>query len=123
MPRDVRKWVWDIRDAGEHVARFTEGRSFRDYQADALLRSAVERQLGIMGEALNQLHQAQPALAERITGWKLMIGFRNKLIHGYFQVSHQTVWDTITVDLPVLRREAEALLTELDSQPEEQAGH
>lgn len=55
MHADARKLLWDARHAAERVARFTLGKSFADYQADEFLRSAVERQLEIIGEALNQL--------------------------------------------------------------------
>src|SRR5690349_15062027 len=51
MPPDRRKYLWDALAAADLLAQFSEGRSFDDYQADALLRSAVERQFEIIGEA------------------------------------------------------------------------
>ncbi len=53
-PRDVRKYLFDMAEACRLIDEFIAGRSFDDYQADAMLRSAVERQLEIVGEALNQ---------------------------------------------------------------------
>lgn len=52
MHADAGKLLWDARQAGERIARFTRGKTFDDYLADELLRSAVERQLEIVGEAL-----------------------------------------------------------------------
>lgn len=114
MPRDPRKWLWDIIDACTQITRFVTGRTFEDYQRDNMLRSAVERQFEILGEAVNQLHQARPDMAERITDWRLAVGFRNALIHRYFQVSDEAVWDTITNDLPRLATEAAAIMQEAE---------
>ena len=55
MHADARKLLWDAQQASERVARFTAGKTFVDYEADDYLRSAVERQFEIIGEALNQL--------------------------------------------------------------------
>ena len=53
MQHDPRSWLWDVRRAAESIAAFVHGRDFADYEADLMLRSAVERQFEIAGEALN----------------------------------------------------------------------
>jgi hypothetical protein len=66
MHADARKLLWDARRAAEQVVRFTQGKTFADYLADDLLRSGVERQLAIVGEAFNQLRQIDPGTAGAI---------------------------------------------------------
>lgn len=85
------------------------------YKSDVLLRSAVERQGEILGEALAQLFQSDPALVARITDARRVVAFRNRLIHGYATVSDEVVWGVMETHLPVLHREAAALLAELST--------
>jgi uncharacterized protein with HEPN domain len=53
LPLEIRKYLFDIVQACDLLTQFTKGKTFTDYSADALLRSAVERQLGLIGEALH----------------------------------------------------------------------
>jgi uncharacterized protein with HEPN domain len=55
MEHDPRAWLWGVRQAADSIAAFVQTRSFADYAADLMLRSAVERQFEIAGEALNRL--------------------------------------------------------------------
>lgn len=75
-----------------------------------MLRSAVERQFEIIGEALVQLSRLDEALAARISEYRRIIAFRNILIHGYAQVDDRIVWDILETKLPILRREVRMLL-------------
>lgn len=68
MRPDPRKYLWDALHAAELVQDFARGQSFADYQSDAKLRSAVERQFEIIGEALNQLSKVDPEAASRVSG-------------------------------------------------------
>lgn len=54
MPRDLRAYLFDISEAAALVTSFAAGKTFADYEHDPLLRSAIERQLEIIGEALSQ---------------------------------------------------------------------
>ncbi len=109
-PPEVLKYLFDIAEACRLLDQFTEGRSFADYEADPLLRSAVERQFQIAGEALHLALRLDPALAERVTDSGRIIAFRNRLVHGYASVAHEVVWGLLEANLPTLRREVEALL-------------
>lgn len=55
MPRKTLKYLYDVQQAATHIAGFVEHKQFADYAGDTMLRSAVERQCEIIGEALNQL--------------------------------------------------------------------
>ena len=68
----------DVLAACDLLADFTRGKRFEDYAADALLRSAVERQLEIIGEALRVAVQHRPDLATQITDVPAIIAFRNR---------------------------------------------
>jgi uncharacterized protein with HEPN domain len=54
MQHDPRAWLWDVREAADSIAAFVQGRSLADYAIDLMLRSAVERQFEIAGEALSR---------------------------------------------------------------------
>lgn len=96
MRRDPRAYLWDARQAAERVVQFVTGRTWEEYQADALLRSAVERQFEIVGEALNKLRQADARVAAEITDLPRIVAFRNVLIHGYATIDDQLVWEIAT---------------------------
>ena len=72
----------DMRQAAELIRQFTTGRNLQDYAGDALLRSGVERQFEIIGEALNRLAKSDPSTASTIGDYQQIIAFRNVLIHG-----------------------------------------
>ena len=102
MRLEAKKLLEDIRQAAALIGRFVEGRCLAEYSADPLLRSAVERQFEIIGEALNRLARTDPSVAEEITHASRIIAFRNILIHGYDLVDHEVVWDVIETHLPTL---------------------
>jgi len=110
MRPEARKYLYDIQKACELIGRFTSGKTFVDYSTDALLRSGVERQFEIIGEALSQMLKIDPSLAGHVTETRRIIAFRNILIHGYAAVSDEVVWDVLRVDLPTLRKEVAGLL-------------
>ena len=111
-PREVLTYLYDIRTACDLILQFVEGRSYEDYLTDALLRSAVERQFEIVGEALNKATKLDPALYNEISDAKHIISFRNRLIHGYATVAHDVVWNAIESHLPTLAREVSRFLDE-----------
>lgn len=102
MRRDPRSYIWDAVRAADLIVEFVRGRTLVDYESDALLRSAVERQFVIIGEALSQLSRADAELAGRVPELGEIIGFRNILVHGYAIVDDEQVWHTID-DLAALR--------------------
>lgn len=95
MPPEAAKYVWDALTASERIQRFIHGKTFDDYLADELLRSAVERQFEIVGEAFGQLRKAHPLIADQVPDLAKIVAFRNVLIHGYATVDDALVWGTV----------------------------
>ena len=113
MKRDPKSLLWDAHDAAGVISTITAGKSFAEFERDIVLRSAVERQFEIVGEALAQLARLDAELAARIPDRREIIGFRNVLIHGYALVDRARVWSVVEDNLPRLRAVLVALLSEL----------
>ena len=92
------------------IVRFTEGKTFAQYLADDLLRSGVERQFEIVGEALNQFSRLDLELALAIPELPRIVAFRNVLIHGYATVDDQVVWGVVEANIPNLSKALAKLL-------------
>ena len=110
--REVLKCLFDIVEACDALREFSAGKTLEDYLADRLLRSAVERQFMIVGEALRQALQRDPSLAESVTATRRIISFRNRLVHGYSLTDPAIVWGVLEKDVSVLRCEVLAILEE-----------
>jgi uncharacterized protein with HEPN domain len=112
MQLEVRKYLYDIDLAVARILEFTAGKQFEDYQREAMVRSAVERQFEIIGEALSKVLRLDSTLASRISEHSRIVAFRNILIHGYAEVDSRLVWDVVQAKLPTLKQEIGALLAE-----------
>jgi len=112
MDLEAKKYLSDIAKSAGLIESFTDRKNLADYESDAMLRSAVERQFEIIGEALVHLAQIDSAAAARISLYRRIIAFRNILIHGYTDVDDRIVWDVVKSNLPVLRDDVTVLLRE-----------
>jgi uncharacterized protein with HEPN domain len=110
MRLESKKHLFDIQQAAYLVSEFTRGKTLASYRDDPYLRSAVERQFEIIGEALHRLSRSDPETIGRVSEYRRIIAFRNVLIHGYDALSHDVVWDIILTKLPLLQREVEELM-------------
>jgi len=110
MRLESKKILEDIRAAAANILDFTRGKNFDDYVRDQMLRSAVERQFEIIGEALNRLSKIDAQTVLKISYFDRIISFRNILIHGYDVVDSAVVWDVIQKDLPELHTEIKAMI-------------
>ncbi len=110
MQLEAKKLLFDVREAGRLIALFVEGKSFDDYLDDPMLRSAVERQLEILGEAIGKLGKIAPEVAAAIPESRQIAAFRNVLAHGYGSVAHDVVWGILEAKLQPLLQTVEALL-------------
>ena len=106
------KYLYDIQRAVHSIEDFTAGKTLNDYQDDYMMRLAVERLFGIIGEAMAGIARVDRPTAERITDYQDIIAFRNVIIHEYPDINDDEVWEKIAVDLPTLASEVDALLSE-----------
>ena len=109
MRDEALKLLTDIREALEEIDGFTAGIDLPAYEADSMRRAAVERKFEIIGEACNRLSFRCEGVFEKITRAPQIIGFCNRLIHGYDAVDHAIVWDVVKNKLPLLKQEGDAL--------------
>ena len=110
MTNGAKKRLLDVLNACEAIAEFVSGKDFDAYEADRLLRSGVERQFEIIGEALNQAGSAEPSLAMQIPDFHRIVGLRNRLIHGYDNVDNEILWDVVQSKLGPLKAQVETVL-------------
>jgi len=105
MPHDSGKYLADIQERADFVLRFMADKSCDDLTNNRVTRSAMERELMVLGEAFFQLHGRFPEIAEQFDGWKEIIRFRHVLVHGYDSLNLRIVWEVIQNDLqPLLDR-------------------
>ncbi len=87
MPRRSREtYLWDIVDSCRAIVEFVHGRDLSDFEQDRMLRRAVERELSIVGEAVNQATRHFPDLETSIGLARQIVGFRNRIIHEYAEI-------------------------------------
>jgi uncharacterized protein with HEPN domain len=109
MQADAAKYLWDAKQAARRILRFAAGRTVDDYRGDELLRSAIERQFTILGEALARLRQLDASLAARITDLPRAVAMRNVLVHAYAEIDDDVVWGVVSGPLTTLLEELESL--------------
>ncbi len=98
------KYLFDILKAIELIEEFTSTiNSYNDYVSDLKTQSAVERQLGIIGEAVNKYNAIHPDLS--LENSRKIVGFRNRLIHAYDAVDSSMIWAIIQRHLSPLKEE------------------
>ena len=93
----------DAVQALDYIASFIDGQTIDNYLANAMLRSAVERQLAIVGEALTVFRRLDPEVAVSINDLPRAIVLRNFLLHDYGAVDDEIVWQIGTFYAPTLR--------------------
>ena len=108
MNERAKKYLSDIISAIDLINDFmTEIDDFNKYDTDLKTQSAIERQLGIIGEAANKLQKEYLDCA--LENSKQIIGFRNRLIHAYDSIDNSIVWVILKKHLIPLKEEIEKL--------------
>lgn len=112
MPRDCRIYLEDILDAVHKVRAYTDGLSKTAFLRDDKTFDAVVRNLEIIGEAAKNIPDTVRADAPGVE-WKKIAGLRDILIHEYFGIDGEIVWDIVQHKLPNLETAVQRLLTDL----------
>jgi uncharacterized protein with HEPN domain len=110
MTDKIPKLLVDALGAIDLAQEFVAGVALAEYTVDKMRRSAVERQLEILGEACARLAKLEPALIGSVINLKLAIDLRNRIIHGYDSVDDEIVYFTVTDDLEGLQAGLSSLL-------------
>ena len=120
MPRDARAYLVDVIESCDAITLAVHSLDLSAYQGNRLVRSSVEREFIIIGEATSALARIAPELFDAITRARRIVAFRNQLTHEYPSVDDALVWVIVEHDVPVLRRECAALIVRVA--PEEKSG-
>ncbi len=103
-----------IRDAAQEALSFTMNRTRNDLDTDRMLSLALVRLVEIIGEAGNRVSETCQAKYSRIP-WRQIVGMRNRIIHAYFDIDLDIVWQVITHDLDSLVIEVEKAIQDLEA--------
>jgi uncharacterized protein with HEPN domain len=100
-PRDWRLRIEDILEAAGRVARYVEGKDLAAFESDELTLDGVSRCFGIIGEAVKNIPD-EVLTAHPEIPWAEMRAMRNIVVHEYFGVTNETLWNTAREDLPAI---------------------
>ena len=112
MDIEIKAWLFDILKAINEIEGFLldSPKELSAYQNDLKTRRAVERNIEIIGEAMNRVLQKDASL--ELSNSRKIVDTRNRIIHGYDSVSDEIIWAIVISHLPQLKSEVETLLNE-----------
>lgn len=111
METELQTWLEDIKQSIDEIEEFLpERRDFFEFKKDLKTRKAIERNIEIIGEAVNRILNVNPEI--KITNARKIVDTRNRIIHGYDTVSEDIIWAIVSNDLKKLRQEIINLLDE-----------
>ncbi|MFN6377776.1 MAG: DUF86 domain-containing protein [Flavobacteriales bacterium] len=107
----IYAWLYDIKTSIEEIeSYFPSGKIFHHYHEDLKTKRAVERNIEIIGEAMSRILKIEPQI--KISNSRKIVDARNKIIHGYDEISDDVIWGIVVNNLPILKSEVESLLLE-----------
>ena len=111
------KYLWEIKQEIEYLLDRVDGLTLDDVLSSDDLVRIVQMSLIRISEALNHMADKSRDIAERITDYRGYISQRNRIVHEYYDINWEKVWNTVQQEYPLLLREVEGLMAELDPRP------
>ena len=109
MDKHIYTYLFDILNSINEINEYiADNRTYDNYCNNKILQRAIERNLEIIGEAINRILKIDKSI--QIQNAKEIIDTRNKITHGYDQVNHLIIWGIVIKHLPILKSEVEKLL-------------
>lgn len=109
MKSEVFAWLEDILQSIDEIFEFLpEKRNFFEFEKDVKTKKAIERNIEIIGEAINRIIKIEPEIT--ISNSRKIVDTRNRIIHGYDKISSDIIWLIATKSLPLLKKEVQTLL-------------
>ena len=109
MQREIKKYLFDIHSCIDNIEKYiSKPEIFANFENNMMLQQAVERNLEIIGEAVNNILKIYPEI--EITDARRMVDTRNKIIHSYDDIQPAQIWNIIINHLPLLKQEVQTLL-------------
>jgi uncharacterized protein with HEPN domain len=112
VSRDIRLYLDDILQCCDKVGRFTLGLSFDQFRSSDMVVDAVTRNLELIGEATKAVPEGIRSKYADVP-WRKMTGLRDIVVHSYFRVDIQLLWDIVQRDVPVVRQKIGAIIAVL----------
>ena len=113
MPRNSKLYVRDVLLSCAAIQRHTHGLTFEQFSASSVTKEAVLWNLQVIGEAVKNI---PPELLGKAKGipWSEIKGFRDVIVHGYFSVDEEILWDVVTTKIGPLKQATQSLLDSLE---------
>jgi len=110
MEERILKWLYDIKLAIDEIEGYFVDvpKDYNQYSSNIIIKRAVERDLEIIGEAVNRILKQDPKFS--LTNAKKIIGLRNQIIHAYDNISDENIWAIIQKHIPKLKEEVDRLI-------------
>jgi len=112
MDDEIKTWLYDVLQSINEIESYYENRQrvFQTYISDIKTKRAIERNLEIIGEAVNRILKKDKNF--RLANSEKIVATRNRIIHGYDKISDELIWSIVINHLPKLKDEVSGLLNE-----------
>jgi uncharacterized protein with HEPN domain len=109
MPRQVSEYLQHILDEIEYLTKTVDGIEKTEFLSNETLKRAFVRSIEVIGEAVKQVPDHIREKYSEID-WRAMAGMRDRLIHGYFGVDYEVVWDVVASKIQTLKPQIQTIL-------------